>query len=106
VFVKSEGSAYARFKLALSSGDLVHVRAAAAELGYIDLADALSVCVLVCHREPTIYQRAALRWLARFCLERPDATLSEVERASRFLQALPQDPESSERELRRLVRSE
>jgi hypothetical protein len=101
--VTTRGSAYARFRLALETQNLTHVRSAAAELGYIDLADALSVCLLLCHSEPATYQRAALRWVARFCLERPDATLSEVERASRFLQSLPQDSETSERELRRLL---
>ncbi len=71
----------------------------------MDLSDALSVCLLICQREPATYQRAALRWLARFCLERPDATLSEIERAAKFLQALPQDRERSERALRQLVQS-
>jgi hypothetical protein len=48
VFVTSQGSAHARFRRALATGNPLLVRAAAAELGSISLADALSICLCSC----------------------------------------------------------
>ncbi|HLM25509.1 MAG TPA: hypothetical protein VK304_00915 [Thermoleophilaceae bacterium] len=85
----SQGTPYARFKRALASGNLVQVRATAAELPTVPLSDALEVCNLVRHESPDLYERAALRWLARLLLERPEVTLRELEQAARALQRLP-----------------
>lgn len=85
----SPGSPYARFKRALASGNLIQVRAAAAELPAVPLADALEVCEILRHANPDLYERAALRWLARLLLERPGVTLRELELAARALQRLP-----------------
>jgi hypothetical protein len=85
----SQGSPYARFKRALASGNLMNVRAAAAELPTVPLADALQVCELLRRSAPHLYERAALRWLARLLLERPGVTLGELEQAARALQRLP-----------------
>ena len=60
---------------ALKTGNLTLIRNAAAELPRVDLGDALAVCVAIRHAEPERFERAALRWLARFCLERREATL-------------------------------
>ena len=46
----SGGSPYARFKRALLPGNLALVRAAAAELPAVDLADALAICLLSASR--------------------------------------------------------
>ena len=85
----SQGSPYARFKRALDSGNLMQVRAAAAELPAVPLRDALEVCELLRRAKPEVYERAALRWLARLLLERPAITLGEVEQAALALQRLP-----------------
>lgn len=85
----SQGSPYARFKRALDSGNLTQVRATAAELPTVPLRDALEVCELLRRADPRLYERAALRWLARLLLERPGITLGEVERAALALQRLP-----------------
>ena len=69
----STGSPYARFKRALLTGNLAVVHAAAAELPAVDLADALSICLLMSARDDERYERAAVRWLARVALERPGA---------------------------------
>jgi hypothetical protein len=87
--VTSQGSPYARFKRALDSGNLMQVRAAAAELPMVPLRDALEVCELLRRAKPEVYERAALRWLARLLLERPGISLTELERAARALQRLP-----------------
>jgi hypothetical protein len=87
--VTSQGSPYARFKRAVASGNLMEVRAAAAELPAVPLRDALEVCELLRRANPELYERAALRWLARLLLERPGITLRELEQAARALQRLP-----------------
>lgn len=89
----SNGSAYARFRRALESGNLTLVRAAAAELPAVSLDDALHVCVLLRDREPERYERAAVRWIARFCVERREVSLEDVDEASRAFTLMRDDPE-------------
>jgi hypothetical protein len=98
----SDGSPYARFRRALARGNLAMVRAAAAELPRIDLADALEVLLLMSARDDAHYDRAATRWLARFALERPSARLADLRGALYALQALPHNPEAARGELRML----
>jgi hypothetical protein len=43
------------------------IRTAAAELPQINLDDALRICVVIREREPESFDRAACRWLARYC---------------------------------------
>jgi hypothetical protein len=102
--VTAQGSPYARFKRALAAGDLFLIRTAAAELPQIGLADALAICLLLCGSEPETYERAVVRWLGRYCLERPTATLEEVRRAVAALERLPRDPAEATRELEALAR--
>lgn len=86
------GSPYSRFKRALKTGNLMIIRAAAAELPVIKLEDALQVCVLLRDREPERYERAAVRWLGRYCVERPDVTLDDVEHARAAFALMRTDP--------------
>jgi hypothetical protein len=74
----SHGSAYARFQRALRTNNLQIIRAAAAELPRVDLPDALAVCAVIRRRRPQDFERAALRWLARFVAERPAVTLESL----------------------------
>ena len=78
----SQGSAYARFRRALATKNLTVIRAAAAELPQVRLDDALEVCVLLRDREPQRYEAAAVRWIARFCVERADVSLEDVDHAT------------------------
>jgi hypothetical protein len=66
--VTSEGHP-ARFRRALERRNLIAAWAAAAELPFVSLADALSRCLLVRERDPARFPRFALRWHARFCAE-------------------------------------
>jgi hypothetical protein len=91
--VSDAGSAYSRFQRALTTGNLTIIRAAAAELPAIRLGDALHVCVLLRDREPQRYERAAVRWIGRFCAERPDITLQDVDHARAAFQIMRRDPE-------------
>ena len=68
-YVTSQGSAYARFRRALDSGNPHLVRAAAVELEHVQLEDALAVCLVFLDREPEAFASAATRWHARFVLE-------------------------------------
>jgi hypothetical protein len=63
----SSGSSYGRFRRALDSGNLLAARAAATELKYVGLAEALELTLLILTREPARFRAAALRWHARYC---------------------------------------
>jgi hypothetical protein len=99
--VTSDGSAYARFRRALDTGNLTLVRAAAAELPHVDLADALQVCWLL-REEPDAYEKAVIRWLGRFCLETKRVTLDQVEAALAAFEDLPLHGEPALERLRSL----
>jgi hypothetical protein len=66
---------------------------------------ALAICLLLCGSEPESYESAVVRWLGRYCLERPTATLEEVRGALAAFERLPQDPEAATRELEGLARA-
>ena len=91
MFVTSQGSPYLRFRRALATGNLTIIRAAAAELPYVELDDALRIAAVMAAERHRSYQRAACRWLARFALERP-VTLEQIRQAVLAFQELPQDP--------------
>jgi hypothetical protein len=77
--VSSQGSAYARFQRALKTGNLTLIRNAAGELPQMSSPTRLPCALPSVTPSPERFERAALRWLARFCLERPDATLARVQ---------------------------
>jgi len=83
----STWSAHTRFRRALRSGDVVLIRTAAAELHHVDLADALAVCRALHAADDPAYERAAVRFIGRLCLEAGPDRLSDVEAALRALQA-------------------
>jgi hypothetical protein len=78
------------------------VRAAAGELATIRLDDALRVCLLIRDRDPDRYERAALRWVARFAVEAADATVADVAAAAAALAQLPSEPDEAMSRLQRL----
>jgi hypothetical protein len=88
-FVSIKGSSYARFLRALDAGDLAAVRVAALELPYVNLADALAICLLMRSRGDQHFERAAVRWLARLSLERPEISLRDLRDAAAALIDLP-----------------
>src|SRR3954453_1601605 len=98
----SDGSPYARFRRALAQGRLPLVYAAAAELPRVDLDDALEVCVLMARGDPPAFERAAVRWVARLCLERR-VGIHEARCALALFETLASDPEGAARSLRALA---
>jgi hypothetical protein len=102
--VTSDGSPYTRFRRSLATGNMVLIRAAAAELGHISLGDALCVCVAMRDAEPERFERAALRWIARYCVERPKVTLADVRTAAEAFERMSQRPEDALTTLQDLCR--
>ena len=90
-FVSIKGSPYRWFTLALERRDLLGVRSAAAELGRVTLADALSIVVLMAERDDRALDRAAARWLGRLLVDTPSLGLADVRRALDALEALADD---------------
>jgi hypothetical protein len=101
--VTSDGSPYARFRRALDQGRLALVYAAAAELPRVELDDALEVCVLMSRESHPAFERAAVRWVARLCLERR-VGIHEARCALALFETLPSDPDGAVRSLRALAR--
>jgi hypothetical protein len=75
--VISQGSAYGRLHRALDTGNPTIARAAAAELDFVSLPDALELVLLLVD-EPGKFRRAALRWHARYCADVPDVGFEEA----------------------------
>ncbi|GAC1435355.1 MAG: hypothetical protein NVSMB51_04630 [Solirubrobacteraceae bacterium] len=98
----SEGSPYSRFRRALRTGNLALVQAAALELASVDLADALSILLLMSARDDDRYDRAATRWIARFALERPSARLEDLQLGLTALEALPYSAGAARQTIRSL----
>lgn len=66
------------------------IRAAAAELPRIGVAEAAAILLVLEQSDPANYERAALRWLAMLCNERNSRIdLLGVAQAAAALDALP-----------------
>ncbi len=92
MFVTSDGSPYARFRRALTTGNLLLVRAAARELPQVPLDDALRIALLMARAHDPHYEPAAIRWLARLCLERPTIGFDDLTHLLAAFEALPTQP--------------
>ena len=88
VRMTAQGSPYARLRRALDRGNATGALSTAAELQTVPLAEALEICLLLRDVEPARYQRAAVRWHARFCREVPGVAMPEAELVLASLQAL------------------
>lgn len=86
------GSAARRFQRALAIGNPRLVRAAAAELPVIGLAEAAAILLVIERTEPENYEHTALRWLTKLTTEGPHVNLSGVAHAAAALEALPHEP--------------
>jgi len=90
---------------AIRRGDLIGVRAAAAELGHqVNLVDALSIVLVMADHGDRRYDRAAAKWLARLAYERPAVRLEDLRLGLSALEALPYEPAAAKRRLADLCR--
>ena len=80
------------FRRALASGSVTLALGAAAELRGLDLEDAFELTLLLAAREPPRFGRAAVRWHARYCIERPRVELADAQLLLALLAALPTRP--------------
>jgi hypothetical protein len=65
----SQGHRYAQFQRALKAGSAHLALAAAAELRQVGLADALSLLLVIREDRPVLYDKAAVRWFAKYAAE-------------------------------------
>jgi hypothetical protein len=86
--VTSPGSAYARFRRAVETKNLLVIEAAAREVPVVHLADALRICLVMEEAGAPTFDAACVRWLGRFCLESEGVELTDVVEAARALQLL------------------
>jgi hypothetical protein len=93
---------HVRLLRALQSGSVTLALGAAAELGRLDLEDAFQLTLLLAAHEPSRFSRAAVRWHARFCVERRRVELVEAELLLSLLAALPHQPRVAARGLKAL----
>ena len=70
MFVSSRGHPYPEFKRALERGNLWVAEAAARDLPRLSLEDALRLVHLYAEKQSPKFERAAMRWLERYLLER------------------------------------
>jgi|SRR5215216_7761724 len=90
VRVTSQGNPYSRFQRAVAIGNLALIRATAAELPRIGVAEAAAMLLVIERAAPESYQRAALRWLAMLCNERrARVDLAAISEAAAALNELP-----------------
>jgi hypothetical protein len=75
--VGAAGSTYASFRRAVDRGNLAIALAEARDLPHVNLADALALLLLIRDQTPERYERAAARWLGRYCLETRGVGLRE-----------------------------
>ena len=82
----SDGSPYGRFQRALKTGNATLALASARELPTINLGDSLRLCLLL--RGDDLFERAAVRWHARYCREVAAVDLDEAQAVLACLAAL------------------
>lgn len=66
-----------RFRRALDRGNATEALSAAGELQFVGLAEALELTLLLAEEEDARYERAALRWHARFVYETKNLDIRE-----------------------------
>jgi hypothetical protein len=81
-------SIHADFQHAVERGNLLRAETAAHQLGRLSLPDALEFCDLLARHAPERFERAALRWHARWAGERKPSSFAEVQLALACLQLL------------------
>lgn len=78
-----------RFRRALDRGNVTEALSAASELQLVGLAEALELTLLLADEEDARYERAALRWHARFVYEAKNIDIRESVAVLALLTAMP-----------------
>lgn len=77
----AQGHPRAMFSRAIGHGNLLAAESSAREIGHLTLEEALRLLFLYAEHEPVKYERAALRWLARYLGEGKDVSLLKAQLA-------------------------
>jgi hypothetical protein len=93
VFVSSAPDAYARFRHALLTKNVIVVYAAARDVGHLSLEDALRLLVLLAEKRDERFERAAARFAARVTTER-QLDLAESRYVLALTEALRRSPDA------------
>jgi hypothetical protein len=86
--VTAQGHPRAIFSRAVERGNLVVAETTARELGRLTLEEALRLLFLYVEKEPIKFERAALRWLARYVTEGKAVSLLKAQIALAALSEL------------------
>jgi hypothetical protein len=78
-----------RFRRALDRRNVSEALSAASEIQVIGLVEALELTLLLADRDPAKYERAALRWHARFMREVPNVEMRESQAILSLLALFP-----------------
>jgi hypothetical protein len=100
-FVTAQGTPLTRFRRAIETRSILLAELAAREAGRLPLEDTLALVALYARLDDDKFERAAVRWLARYALERRP-TLGEVQLAVAALATFTVDGERALRLLREL----
>jgi hypothetical protein len=79
--VTAQGHPRAILKRAIERGNVVVAEATAREVGQLTLDEALQLLFLYVEKEPIKFERAALRWLARYATEGNGVSLLKTQLA-------------------------
>jgi hypothetical protein len=94
-FVASQGPAYTRFRRALDQKNVTEALSAASELGFVGLAEALELTLLLADKEPEKFDRS--RALACcFVYDSKNVTLGESLAVLALLAAIPGNRSAAE----------
>jgi hypothetical protein len=88
-FVTSQGSAFMRFRRTLDRRNVTEALAAASELQFVGLAEALELTLLLADSDQEKYQRAAVRWHVRFVYDSKNVGMRESQAVLALLAAIP-----------------
>ena len=80
-----------RFRRALDLRNVTEALAAAAELQFVGLAEALELTLLLADKEPEKFDRAAVRWHVRFVYDSKNVDLRESLAVLALLAAIPRN---------------
>jgi hypothetical protein len=78
-----------RFRRALDRRNLKEALSAASELNFVGLAEALELTLLLADKESETFDRAAVRWHARFAYETKNVDIRESVAVLALLTAIP-----------------
>ena len=84
MFLTSEGHPGARLQRALAAGNLTAAEQAAFEVAFVPLAQARALVELYAEKGDPKYERAALKYLARYLTER-EPSLADVAQMAALL---------------------